>query len=65
MGRDKKTSAIKANKAKPADVAKADNKQTGAKPKNPLPKQKQPRPGIERDGWADRKGRTQGPAYPG
>jgi len=48
MGREKKTSAIKANKAKPADVAKTDNKQTGVKPKNPLPKQKQPRPGIEK-----------------
>lgn len=46
--KDTDSSAIKANKAKPADVAKADNKQTGAKPKNPLPKQKQPRPGIEK-----------------
>jgi NAD(P)-dependent dehydrogenase (short-subunit alcohol dehydrogenase family) len=48
MGREKKTSAIKANKAKAVDVAKADNKQTGAKPKNPLPKQKQRRPGKEK-----------------
>ena len=48
MVREKDTGATKTNKAETADVAKADSRQAGAKPKNPLPKQKQPRPGIEK-----------------
>lgn len=48
MVRAKGASAIKTNKAKAGDVAKTDNRQTGAKPKNPLPKQKQRRPGVEK-----------------
>lgn len=48
MGKETGRSAIKANKSKTADVAKEDSRQTGARPKNPMPKQKQRRPGIEK-----------------
>lgn len=47
MAKEKSTHATKANAAKKIDVGIADEKQKGAKPKNPLPKQKQRRPGIE------------------
>lgn len=48
MGKETGRFAIKANKAKTTDVAKADKEQKGARPRNPLPKQKQRRPGIEK-----------------
>lgn len=47
MAKEKSTHATKTNAAKNKDVAIANEKQEGAKPKNPLPKQKQSRPGIE------------------
>jgi len=44
------TQATKSYKEDTGDVRNRDtDKQTGAKPKNPMPEQKQPRPGIEKE----------------
>lgn len=47
MARKKGTPATKTNAAAKKAVANTNDGQKGAKPKNPLPKQKQARPGIE------------------
>ncbi len=39
---------MKTNKSINSNVAKTDTGQSGGRPKNPLPKQKQPRPGLEK-----------------
>lgn len=48
-GKVTKNAATKTDSDRKANVRKTDNQQKGARPKNPLPKQKQSRPGLEKD----------------